>query len=228
MKKTILYTLIAGTTLFYTSCNQELDNWYSATSGLDGRYVVAATCVEYSDDDTAIEDGHELMIYNTASNAVDEIWIDTEIAGLPIKGKVKFSGSSESFKGAEQSKNIKKKYYYIVGGKLSATLAAPTSAGLTNPGYDLYSRITLEEGKILPKAATSIGGNQTDSAYVKLVLHTDEIVFESYQLPEKDWAVPGTPSFAWRIKDGSRTPADDWDEHWTVSGYRFTGFPEDL
>jgi len=31
------------------------------------------------------------------------------------------------------------------------------------------------------------------------------------------------------VKSGSNTPAaaEDWDEHWTLSGYRYTGMPED-
>jgi hypothetical protein len=227
MKKVIYLTSIFFVVSLFYGCQQEIENWYSETSKFDGKYVVATTCEEYNDDNTSIEDGIELLVYNSASNVADEIWIDTQIAGVAVKTKVKISGNSDSFKGTVETRNTTHKYYYVVSGKLATTLATPNSAGLTNIAYDLYNRITVEEGKIQPKGATTIGGNKSDSFFLKVVLHTDEVTFESYQLPEANWATPGVPSFAWRVKDGSRIPADDWDEHWTLDGYRYTGFPED-
>jgi hypothetical protein len=104
-----------------------------------------------------------------------------------------------------------------------------TAAGQLNDGIQLYTRVTLEEGKIIPKGATTIGGNTSDSVYVKIILHSDLVQFESYTLPEDEWEDPQVPEYAWRLKPGSNTPAPaaDWDEHWTLAGYRYTGFPED-
>ena len=237
MKKIFYLFSILLITLSISSCQEELDNWYTETASYDGRYVVATTCEEYSSDDTSIEDGLELMFYNSATNVADEIWMDTEVAGQHIKGKFKLTGDPSSFKGNETVENIASDSYYIdtdygwapFSSNYAQYFRVPTAAGQLNDGIQLYTRITLEEGKILPGAAISIGGNVSDSVYVKTIMHHDFVKFESYQIPEKDWEDPEVPEFAWRVKAGSNTPATaaDWDEHWTLTGYRYTGMPED-
>lgn len=221
--------------MLFTSCQEELENWYSATADYDGRYVVATTCEEYSSDDTSIEDGLEVMIYNTAENKANEIWLDTEVAGAHIKGKFALKGSSVAFTDSTtQVANVASStiYAFTSSGGLTtvAGLGTPTAAGLENDGVQLYTRITLLEGKILPQKATSIGGNTSDSIYVKTIMHHDYVVLETYQTPEEDWDNPLVPEFAWRKKAGSNTPADDdgWNETWTLTGYRYTGMPEDV
>jgi hypothetical protein len=59
-------------------------------------------------------------------------------------------------------------------------------------------------------------------------MYFDYLVIESYETPQDTWSDPATPEYAWRIKEGSRVNADGWEEHWTLSGYRYTGLPEDL
>ena len=237
MKK-ILYLLgIVAATLLFASCQEELENWYSNTEAYDGRFVVATTCEEYSSDDTSIEDGLELMFYNTADNVSDEIWLDTEVAGQHIKGRFKLTGSPSSFKGNEIAENIASDSYYIdtdygwapFSSGYAGYFRVPTAAGQLNDGVQLYTRITLLEGQILPEAATSIGGNTTDSLYVTSIMHHDFVQFESYRTPEEEWDDAEVPEYAWRVKPGTNTPATaaDWDEHWTLAGYRYTGMPED-
>ncbi|GEM_PF-404085 len=240
MRKNIYLMGIFLTIISFNSCQKELDNWYTETASYDGRYVVATTCEEYSDDDTSIEDGIELMIYNSAANVKDEIWLDTEVAGAHIKAKFKITGDISLFKSDETVSNIASTYYYIfrpTGGIASFSQSnansyygVPTSEGTLIDGIQLYTRVTLEEGKIIPKSATTIGGNTSDSIYVKAVMHHDFVVFESYTLPEDEWEDPQVPEYAWRLKPGSNTPAPaaDWDEHWTLAGYRYTGMPEDM
>ncbi len=234
MKKYIFIIITVAISVIFSSCNEELENWYTETSSYDGRYVVSQTVEEakYNEDNATIEDGNEIMLYNTAANVQNEIWLETHIAGVHIKVKTVLTGASAAFNGTGEIQNIVRTYLYgedesRKGKDLTSTLAAPTAAGLTHPGYDLFSRISVGEGKILPKAATTIGGNPSDSFNLKMILHTDKILFESYQIPKEEWGNPDVPEFAWRIRESSRTPLNDWDEHWTLEGYRYTGYPED-
>jgi hypothetical protein len=237
MKK-IMYLLSISISVMFTSCFEKTDNWYTETSLLDGRYVVATACDEYDSDNTAIEDGVEIMIYNTAANVSDEIWIDTRIANEPVKAKFKFTGDASYFTDSlDIAENISSGTFYIDTDYGLAPFTAdyaeyfrvPTAAGELNDGIQLYTRVTLKEGKIIPKGATTIGGNVSDSIYLKAVMHSDYVEFISYEIPEDDWEIEDVPEFGWQLKAGSNTPADDddWDETWTLSGYRYTGYPED-
>jgi len=239
MKK-IIYLLCISATMTLTSCFEKLDNWYTETAAFDGRYVVATSCEEYSSDDTSIADGNEAMIYNTAANVKDEIWIETTVAGEPIKGKFKISGDASDFKGiAPEVENANNGGTILIDTdygwapftpSYAGYFRVPTAAGQVNDGVQLYTRVTLVEGKVIPKGATTIGGNVSDSVYVKTVMHHDYVQFVSYQLPKEEWADPDVPEFGWQLKAGSNTPADadGWDETWTLAGYRYTGFPEDM
>ncbi|MDR1502847.1 MAG: hypothetical protein LBT43_10375 [Prevotella sp.] len=227
------YIISAFICMALTSCLEEKDNWYTETAALDGRYVVATTCAEYSSDNTAIEDGEEAMIYNSAANVKDEIWIETHVAGAAVKGKFKITGDASGFKGATaEAKNVSTllSYIYVNGNFYNpATYAKPTAVGQLIDGIQLYTRITLVEGKVTPKSATTIGGNISDGVYIKTIMHHDYVQYIGTLVPEKDWKVPGVPEFVWELKDGSNTPADadGWDETWTLEGYRYTGYPED-
>jgi hypothetical protein len=224
----------------FTSCFEEVDNWYTETSALDGRYVVATTCAEYDDDNTSIEDGNEVLIYNTAANVKDEIWIETQIAGEPIKARFKLTGDATSFTDSltiVENVNNAGTFYIDTDYGLAPFISSyadyfrvPTAVGQLNDGVQLYTRVTLKEGKVISKGAITIGGNVSDSIYLKTVMHHDYVQFISYQLPEDEWKVAGVPEFGWKLKEGSNSPADEdgWDETWTLSGYRYTGYPEDI
>ena len=237
MKKIVF--LCVSLSLMLTSCFKEIDNWYTNTAGYDGRYSVAVSCEEYDDDDLAIEDGEQLMIYNSAANVADEILIDTHLADEPIKGKFTISGSPASFKGGNISVNLafgaalttgNMYYAFTATGGLAVPPAASTAtaAGLTRDGIQIYARVSLDDGKITPDGKTTIGGNISDGVLVKVTLYSDYLVYETYQTPQDTWASPTNPEFAWRIKEGSRENADGWEEHWTLDGYRYTGYPEDM
>jgi Fe-S cluster assembly iron-binding protein IscA len=237
MKK-FIYTASILAAVCCTSCQKEIDNWYSETFEYSGRFVVATGCDEYDSDNTAIEDGLEVMVYNTASNVANEIWLDFSVAGLPQKGKFKVTGTPSEALCTETTKNISSHSYYIdtdyglapFESSYAEYFRVPAAVGEINDGLQLYTYITLDTLKILPGVATSIGGNKADSIYLKVTLHHDYMVFESREIASKDWADPNVPEYEWVVKPDSNTPADpaDWDEHWTLAGYRYTGYPEDL
>ena len=269
MKKIIF--LCVSVSLILSSCFKTLDNWYTNTSEYDGRFVVSTSYdedisginkvweswdVEPEDDQTVIEDGVELWIYNSSANVADEIIIDMHLslnldeAGFPVKGKFKITGDPSNFSGQGTVSNISSStelnfdddgefvvvpeedyydtpdYYFrydagYPGGK-------PQSLGEEWDGIQLYTRLSMEECRITPLGATSIGGNKTDGVILKVTTYCDLLVIESYQTPQNSWKDPEKPEFAWRIKEGSRKNADGWEEHWTLEGYRYTGYPEDF
>lgn len=235
----LAYIGVSSLVLLFTSCMEEIDNWYTNTAAYDGRFVIAATCDEYSSDNTTIEDGEELMMYNSAANIENQIIVDVHVAGFALKGKFDVTGDAREFTATTPVDNISRAATYA-GADLyllsatgdftsthPSTLAAPTTAGVERAAIQLYARLSLELGKIMPDGATTIGGNVSDSVYVETTMYADYLTIESYQTPQAGWADSTIPEFAWRIKDGSRTNADGWEEHWTFSGYRYTGFFED-
>jgi hypothetical protein len=244
MKKIFGLLSIASLMMIFTSCFDKIDNWYTETSSYDGRFVVSKTCEEYDDDNATIADGQELMIYNSAANVANEIIIDTRIAvnladenpGFPVKGKLKVTGNSLEFKGDAAVDNISRTelsdddYYIIFNGHyyLPSDLGSPDGLDEEYDAVQLYARLSVEEGKIIPGGATTIGGNISDKIYLETTMYFDYLIVESYETPNSTWADPAVPEYDWRVKAGSRTNADGWEEHWTLEGYRYTGFPEDI
>ena len=238
MKKLIYLFSISFVMIFFTSCFEEIDNWYTETAGYDGRYQVAVSCDEYDDDNLAIEDGEELMIYNSAANVANEIIIDTHVAGYAIKGKFTVSGSPADFKGTAESVNVlytselinSNNYLFIYNGNYytPSGFGPPDELGEEYEAVQLYSRITLESGKITSLGATTIGGNKSDGVNLKITCYFDEFMIESYETPQDTWDLPDVPELAWRIKAGTRKNKDGWEEHWSFNGYRYTGYPEDI
>ena len=238
MKKLIYLFSISFVMILLTSCFKDIDNWYTETAGYDGWYTVAVTCEEYDDDNLTIEDGEDFMIYNSAANVANEIVIDTHIGGLAIKGKFNVSGSPADFKGTAESVNVlysselinANNYYFFYDGNpyTPSQFGSPDELGEEYEGIQVYSRITLESGKITPLGATTIGGNKSDGLNLKITAYYDEFIVESYQTPQETWDSPDEPELAWRIKAGTRKNADGWEEHWSFDGYRYTGYPEDV
>lgn len=234
MKKVIyLINIILATMLLFTSCFEKIDNWYTETSPYDGRFVVSATCEEYSSDDVPLSDGMEMWIFNTAKNAANEIWIDHfSIAGFHMKAKLNVTGDVNSFK-TDTDTNL---FYdsdvtYVLnasGAPVAYYPPAATTSGAKINCVTLYTRISVDSAFIKKGAATTPGGNKSDSVYLRATLYHDAFEAESYQTDPSTWANPATPEYRWRVVDGSLGNADGWEEHWTMSGYRYTGFPEDL
>ena len=239
MKKLLYVLSISSMMLLLTSCFEKIDNWYTNTAGYDGRYTVALSCEEYDDDNTVIEDGEELMIFNSAANIANEIIIDTHIAGIAVKGKYKVNGDPSNFVGAGNSLNLyytypdeitnDNHYRFIYEGDdyAPSQFGSPDELGEEYEAIQYYASIVLESGKIVPKGATTIGGNKSDGVKVELVIYTDELVIESYETPQETWANPSEPELGWRVKAGSRRISEEMTEHWTLEGYRYTGYPED-
>jgi hypothetical protein len=241
MKKLIYLLSIFSVMMLFTSCFEKLDNWYSETASYDGRFVVAKTCEEYEDDNTAIEDGEEVMIYNSAANVANEIIIDTHIVGFPIKGKFKVDGNSLAFKAEQPVANISRSAefahfdddMYLVNAQgtpiaYPSDLGNPEGVGEEYDAVQIYSQLSLGKGNITPQGAKTIGGNTSDGVHLEITLYSEFLIIESYELPKEKWIDPAVPEYSWRVKEGSRHNADGWEEHWTLAGYRYTGLPEDL
>lgn len=224
MKKIIYLASIFSVALMFTSCFEKIDNWYTETSPYDGRFVVSATCEEYSSDDVPLSAGMEMWIFNTAKNTANEIWIDhLSIAGHDIKARLNITGDASNFNTAVDTELEEDAGTYVLndnGSLGSYPPAAPASAGLKKNCITLYTRIKVDSAFISKAAATTPGGNKSDSLYVKTTLFHDGFELESYQ---KD-----ASTYAWRVVEGSLGNKDGWEEHWTMSGYRYTGFPEDI
>ena len=248
MKKIKYFLGIAFITMFVTSCFEEIDNWYTNTSSYDGRFSVAVTCEEDDSYNANIQSGLELWIYNSAANVANEIIVDTHVAvifnedgkledeGYAVKGKFKVNGDPAGFKGNEKVWNLSAntdlhdgEYYLIIGGHYyNPSDLEDSDVGEEFDAIHLYARLSVEEGKISPKGATTIGGNKSDGLRMKITTYCDYLTVESYMTPSGSWVYPDVPEYAWRVKEGSRKNADGWEEHWTLDGYRYTGYPEDL
>ena len=234
MKKVVLYLSIVA---WMVSCNEGLDNWYSETSKYDGRFVVSSACQEFPSKGAIIEDGNEIYLYNTAANIANEIWLEDVSGKFPLKSKITLNGTPENFSGTAKVKNENKKYFifneendeyveFTPGN--SADFPEATAVGQLCDGYQEYAEMTLDEGKIQLNGATSPGGNKVDGIQLKFTLHTDNVKFISALVPEDDWADEDVPEYEWKLQSGSNSPAPNKVEHWTLTGYRYTGYPEDL
>ena len=269
MKKIEYYLVLTLITVLFTSCFEEKDNWYTNTKEYDGRYVVSTTCDGHSllnklmeawgedeiEDETVIKDGLELLIYNSATNVVDEIIIDTHLAlnfeeaPFPVKGKFKVTGNPANFSGVGTTMNLGSadfntdddgeffiiydpiyEEYYEPGyffGAVGYPDGLPDALGEEWDAIQLYTRLSIETGQITSLGATTIGGNKSDAVSLKITMYHDYLVVESYETDPKTWVIPSVPEYGWRIKAGSRTNADGEEEKWTLTGYRYTGYPED-
>lgn len=121
--------------LMLTSCYKEIDNWYTETSGTDGRWYVVIDAVDEKGE-VVIEDYYnkgriEIYTYNTANNKSDEMWIDDLNHFWEFKIKAKVDQNSLTFS-AIDAQNVtydckvtvtdgvvKKKFYTTPGGYLA-------------------------------------------------------------------------------------------------------------
>ena len=258
MKKVVYILGISTFMMLFTSCFEKLDNWYTNTFSYDGRFAVGIECEEDGDYTVDIKHGYELWISNSAANIENEIIIDAQVAvivtedtdgdfkvyeiedeGYAVKGKFKVTGDPSNFKGQSESVNLyyedmrvsaANEFWFIYGGNFYtlAQYGPPDDLEEEADGIQLYSRISLEEGKITPQGAETIGGNTSDGVELNITTYCDYLTYEAYEIPEANWTTPGVPEYGWKVKEGSRENADGWEEHWTLKGYRYTGYPEDI
>lgn len=222
MKKIGLYIIIASLMLSFTSCFEDLEIWDSETLEYSGRYVFKLMSEDMKD--TYVDyDGYEIQIYNTAGNAPNIVWMDDHEDIFPLKNKFEFSGNASSFKSTTEDFTKLTNNIYSTD---DLPTPAPTAAGQTvTEDEKFYIRAAVLEGKIIPGAAKSIGGNISDSLYIKIKLYSGTATYTSYEVPEALRADPKVPEFKWKFTSATHDP--DLDEIYVIGGYRYTGMPED-
>lgn len=221
--KNIFYILgILIFTISVTSCQKDLEIWDSETLDYSGRFVFKLMSEDMQD--TYVDyDGYEIQIYNTAENVPNVVWMEDHGDIFPLKSKFELTGNASSFKSTTED------FAQLLNNIYSTDdlpTPNPTAAGQTvTEDEKWYTRATVLEGKILPGAATSIGGNSADSLYIKIKLYSGTATYTSYEIAEALRADPKVPEFRWRFTSATRDPA--MDEIYVIGGYRYTGMPED-
>jgi len=220
MKKIGIYVIITSLMIGFTSCFEDLEVWDSETLDYSGRFVTKLMSEDMQD---TYVDGSEIQIYNTADNLPNVVWMDDHEDIFPLKSKFEFTGDASSFKSATEDFAKLPNNIYSTD---ELPTPAPTAAGQTvTDDEKWYIRASVLEGKIIPGAATSIGGNVSDSLYIKIKLYSGTATYTSYEVPEALRADPKVPEFKWRFT--SATHNTDMDEVYVIGGYRYTGMPED-
>jgi len=174
MKRNILY-LFAAASLCLTSCEKEAIGG-TAAQAFAGEWYVTVDAVDeagnlvYTGEDLfGIEGSMHLNTYNTAANVSTEIYVDDLGNFWEYKVKVKSD---------------------------AATLTFATQGAVANEAYEGCD-VTIEEGKILPGAATNPHGTPADSIVFYVSFSDDDY--------------PEMLGYA----------------KYKVSGYRYTGFTTD-
>lgn len=220
MRKKILYITLFSVASFFSSCTENIENWNPETADFTGRFVVKTL----SEDMTTVThdyDGSEVSIFNTAANTANEVWIQDEEHLEDLHSKFTLSGSSASFSSENNSfaalpNNVE---------TTSAPSTAPTAANQTTSVDRDDIRAAIIEGKILEKAAKSIGGNATDSLYLKVQYYGGTLNFKSMETPSDQWTDPNVPEYKWEFDSATEITARN--RVFVIAGYRYTGFPED-
>lgn len=223
MKKIFYLFSILSFAIAFSSCEEDLEIWDSETLEYSGRYVMKLMSEDMSETYIDYGDEVELRIYNTSDNIANEVWIDDQGGAFPLKNKFTFTGNSSSFKStsedfAQLANNIKST------DKLPTP--APTAAGQTKTVDEKeYIRAAVLEGKVLPMAATSPGGNKADSLYIKIKLYSGTAIYTSEEVAVELRKDPEKAEFKWIFKSATHDAA--MDEIYVVAGFRYTGMPED-
>ncbi|MCK9437043.1 MAG: hypothetical protein M0Q12_07550 [Synergistaceae bacterium] len=221
MKK-VIYFLSVFTLLTFTSCMEELDNWESETFEYSGRFDFKLMSEDMSE--TIVDhDGYEMQIYNTVDNVENVVWLDDHGDIFPLKCIFELTGNASSFKSSTVDFSQLKNNIYSTDELPSPS---PTASGQTvDVEEQWYIRAAILDGKIIPGAATTPGGNKADSLYIKIKLFSGTATYESFEVAESVWQDPEIPEFKWKFKSAVHDP--DLDETYVVAGYRYTGYPED-
>lgn len=205
--------------LLLASCQQDVEVWDSETLDYSGRYVVKLM----KEDMSVISDydGKELRIYNTAANVANEMWFEGVLSSLSLKSKFSFTGTPASFK------SINTEFDKLTDNlpAVSAPRNEPTAENQSVEEKRKRLRALVADGKIIPGAVTTKGGNTADSIFVKVELYGGIATFKSKLKPEKEWKNPTVPEYKWILSSVSHDVA--LDETLVIGGYRYTGFPED-
>lgn len=220
MKNIFLYLMGACLSLSLVSCDNEIEIWDSATLDYSGSYLYTVT-LEDGTLDHGYNNEYMLEFYNTSANVENEIFIDDHDKYFEMRSKFSLDGDFTNFKSkslvfADLTDNEK-------------TLVVPSGKPLkldTITAIDRSNiRAAIVEGKIIAKGATTLGGNVTDSLYVKMTLYSGTVNFKSVSVPVEYRANPDKEEFEWELV--SVVHDETKDETVTIAGHRFTGFSED-
>ncbi|ADV45205.1 lipid-binding protein [Bacteroides helcogenes] len=222
MKKTSAFIeILFASALFFASCQKDVEVWDSATLDYSGRYVVKLMNENMTETQHDY-DGTELRIYNTSANVANEMWIENIIPDvISLKSKFFFTGSPTSFKSTSTE------FDKLTDNLLSITAPSkePTADGQTTEVKRKDLRAYVEDGKIIPKAVTTKGGNTADSLYLKIKLYSGTVTFKSQKKPESEWKNPTVPEYSWKLSSIAHDAGKD--KTVVIGGYTYTGFPED-
>ena len=219
--KNILLLLISVTSISLTSCNEDVEVWDSETLDYSGSFFWELYDEDMTTKYVSYDHDVKLLIYNTAENVPNKVWIEDTDHVFPLKSKFSFTGSSESFMSDEtEFDNLEND---IIAIETPTTKPAGLNEEVTEDRY--YIRNLVLDGKILPKAGTTVSGNPVDSIYIKIKLLSGTVKFTSYEVPEALRADPEKVEYDWEYS--SATYDNTLDEIYVISGHRKTGFAED-
>ena len=228
MKKLYILSIIGCLT--FTACDQDLDIWDSETLEYSGRFLYELYDENMSEQYFDYSYGYEIRIYNTSDNKINEIWIDDYYLNdsLLLKSKFFLDGDAGSFKSKSSE------FSELTNNEVTISPESnpegqpegnPESAEDRIEGIpQKYIHCYINEGKIIPKGATTIGGNQADSIFIKLTLCSGTASFKSVFIPEENRTDPNI-AYKWEIDVITHDPAKDVTR--IISGHRYTGYPED-
>ncbi|PKQ65935.1 hypothetical protein BZG02_01100 [Labilibaculum filiforme] len=221
MNKLFLVATVMIVGLSFTSCDDDIEIWDSATLEYSGSYVCQ---VQYEDGSVYADysDSRIIDIYNTEANVDNEVWFTDHGKWLEITSKFFLNGDASSF----ASKSLSYDDLPLNNSMVKVPTTKPTAAGETVVKNIWGAKTGLVEGKVLQKAATTIGGNVADSIYMKVVFLYGDVTFKSQEVPEAYRANPDVAEFEW-IFDSSVYDTSSTDETYIYSGHRYTGFSED-
>ncbi len=222
-----------------TSCNEDVDVWDSETLAYSGTFFwelynedMSAKILSYSHDS-------QIMIYNTAENVENKIWIEDTHHDIPLKSKFNLSGEATAFASTNTSYETIENFN-VLAVELPVTSGSgqeddingvaveePTAADEEVIIERYYLKSAVLEGKILEDAATTTSGNPVDSLYIKVKLMSGHVKFTSYEVPEELRSNPEEEEYAWEYDSATYEPSSIPDETYVISGHRKTGFAED-
>ena len=221
INKLFLVATVMIVGLSFTSCDDEIEIWDSATLDYSGTYV----CEVQLEDGTVISgynDSRKIDLYNTDENVADQLWMTDHGKYLEITSKLLLTGDPSGF----ASKSLNYDDLELNHAMVKVPSTKPTAAGETTVKNIWGAKTALVEGKILPKGMTTAAGNVADSIFMKFVFMYGDVTFKSQEVPEAYRANPDVAEFEW-IFDSSVYDATSTDETYVYSGYRYTGFSED-
>ena len=212
--------LTAAAIVALVGCKDELYIYNSATLDYAGRFVVTQLIADLGSGvelgDTAVMHD-ELHIYNTAADVASDIWVDFKKGG--IKAKQTISGSPESFSSSQWGVNMSA---IELGDKLPLTVAAGRDTSIDGVA-EAAMRIT--SAAIVKGGAVSPGGNTVDALNTQVELCEAKVFYKSVLRAKSVWADSTKAEYGWQYSHIE--PDESTASPVKISGYRYTGLPED-